>query len=331
MVSDQTNQKPNKERFVMNSISYYAHWCQGILKKIRKAKDNGDRHAVSRICNKCRIKGKTVYDWMKKWDGTWQSLLPRSHRPLHHPREHTKEELALIIEVRQFMFERDKQLPRPLLLWQELREKGYTRSYGGLKRFLRKHFAPPAAPLVISEKPQVYEGGSYPGERVQIDVKYVPKACRYGEKLYQYTFIDEYSRWCFREIYAEHNAVTASRFLRNAVKAAPFRVKEVQTDNGYEFTNALSGAKAEDPTRFEETLVELGIAYRRIRVGTPKHNGRVERQHGLDMDRFYIRQRFTSLEDAQCKIADYNLWSNTRIKVCLNFRSPNQVIQDFFA
>ena len=315
----------------MNSIAHEAHWRQGIMKKIQRAQEKGDRHAVSRICVYYHIKGKTVYDWLKKWDGTWKSLLPRSHRPHHHPREHTAEEIALIIEVRQIMFERDKQLPKPLLLWQELRERGYTRSYGGLKRFLRKLFASPPAPLVNSEKPQVYEGGSYPGERVQIDVKYVPRECLYGVRLYQYTALDECSRWCYREIYAEHTAYAASLFLRHVVKAAPFRIKEVQTDNGHEFTNALFGAKAEDPTRFEETLAELGIAYRRIRVGTPKHNGRVERQHGLDMDRFYIRQRFTSLEDAQRKIADYNLWSNTRIKVCLNFRSPNQVIHDFFA
>ncbi len=126
-----------------------------------------------------------------------------------------------------------------------------------------------------------------------------------------------------------HTAYAASLFLRRAVKAAPFRVKEVQTDNGYEFTNALSGAKVDTPTRFEETLAELAIAYCRIRVGTPKHNGRVERQHGLDMDRFYMRQRSSSLEDAQRKIAEYNLWSNTRIKVCLAFRSPNDIVHSF--
>ena len=312
----------------MNSITQRAHWCQGIMKRIRRAQEKGDRRAVSRVCAYYRIPVKVAYDWMKKWDGTWESLKPRSHRPHSHPRAHTEEEIALIIEVRREMFERDRQMPKPLLLWQELVEKGYTRSYGGLKRFLRKRFAPPPAPLAHPEKPNAYEGGSFPGERVQIDVKYVPRECLYGERLYQYTFIDECSRWCYREIYAEHTAHAASIFLRHAVKAAPFRVREVQTDNGHEFTNALFGAKAEDPTRFEESLKELGIAHRRIRVGTPKHNGRVERQHGLDMDRFYKRQRFASLEDAQRKIAEYNLWSNTRIKVCLHFRSPIQVIRD---
>lgn len=156
----------------------------------------------------------------------------------------------------------------------------------------------------------------------------VPKLCLYGEKLYQYTLVDEYSRWCYREIHAEHNAHASSLFLRNAVKAAPFKIHEVQTDNGHEFTNALLGQKVIELTRFEEALAELKIEYRRIRVGTPKHNGRVERQHGLDMIRFYKRKRqvFVSLEDIRGKLAAYNAWSNSRIKTCLNFRSPIQVI-----
>ena len=309
----------------MNSITQKAHWCQQVMERIRKAREKGDKHAVSRMSRYYRVGVKTLYGWLKKWDGTWQSLLPRSHRPHHHPKEHTQEEIDLIIEEM-----REEKLPPPLLLFQELRERGYTRSYGGLKRFLRKHIAAPPAPLEHSEKPQVYEGGSYPGERVQIDVKYVPKKCLYGEKLYQYTLIDECSRWCYREIWAEHSAYASAQFLRHAAAVAPFRIKEVQTDNGHEFTNALFGAKADDPTRFEEAMKELGIAYRRIRPGTPKHNGRVERQHGLDMKRFYKNQHFSSIDDARRKIADYNIWSNTRIKVCLNFLSPIQFIHVFF-
>jgi len=102
-----------------------------------------------------------------------------------------------------------------------------------------------------------------------------------------------------------------------------------QTDNGFEFTSALRGQKCEEPTRFELALRELRIEYRRIRVGTPKHNGKVERQHGLDMLRFYKRLAFASLDDAVLKVAAYNAWSNTRIKTCLDFRSPNQIISVF--
>ena len=308
----------------MVSVAQKARWCQKFLERIEKARQRGDKHAVSRISGYYRVPVKSAYDWLYKWDGTWQSLAAKSHRPHRHPKAHTDAEIQMMISVT-----RECGFLAPLLMYQELLEMGYTRSYGGFKRFFRKHFAAPAAPLVNPKKPKVYDGGTFPGERVQIDVKYVPSACLYGEKLYQYTLVDEYSRWCYREIHAEHSAYVSSLFIRRAVKAAPFKIKMAQTDNGQEFTNALFGQKKEELTRFELALAELGITYRRIRVGTPKHNGRVERQHGLDMQRFYKRQMFASLDDAQQKVAAYNAWSNTRIKTCLNLRSPSQIIKDF--
>ena len=307
----------------MVSISQKARWCQKILERIQKAKEKGDKHAVSRFCGYYRIPVKSVYDWFKRWDGTWKSLEAKSHRPHRHPKAHTEAEVELMIKIR-----REKGFIEPLLMYQELLERGYTRSYGGMKRFLRKRFASPTAPLASPEKPKAYEGGKYPGDRVQIDVKFVPKLCLYGEKLYQYTLVYEFSRWCYREIHNEHSAYISGLFIRRAAKAAPFKIREAQTDNGHEFTNAIFGQSPDNPTRFEQALVELSIEYRRIRVGTPKHNGRVERQHGLDMIRFYKRkrQKFSSLEDIREKLAEYNTWSNTRIKTCLNFRSPLQVI-----
>jgi transposase InsO family protein len=252
--------------------------------------------------------------------------MAKSRRPHRHPKAHTESEIELIMKVR-----RECGFIAPLLMYQELTERGYTRSYGGMKRFLRKHFASPSAALVRPEKPKVYDGGKFPGARVQIDVKYVPKASLYGEKLYQYTIVDEYSRWCYREIHSELSCYVSGLFIRNVIKTAPFKIHEVQTDNGHEFTHALFGQKSPELTRFEQALAECGLAYRRIRVGTPKHNGRVERQHGLDMLRFYNRHKFLSLEDARQKIAVYNAWSNTRIKTCLNLRSPLQLIADFVA
>ena len=210
----------------MISVTQKARWCHRFLKRIEKAQKKGDKHAVSRISGYWRVPVKSAYDWFYKWDGTWQSLQPGSHRPHGHPKAHTDKEIQKMITVT-----RECGFLAPLLMYQELVERGYTRSYGGFKRFFRKHFAAPTAPLVNPKKPQVYDGGTFPGERVQIDVKYVPKVCLYGEKLYQYTLVDEYSRWCYREIHAEHSAYISGLFIRRAVKAAPFKIKMAQTDS----------------------------------------------------------------------------------------------------
>ena len=51
-------------------------------------------------------------------------------------------------------------------------------------------------------KPKPYQRAEYPGEKIQIDVKYVPTHCvASGQRYYQYTAIDECTRVVFREMY----------------------------------------------------------------------------------------------------------------------------------
>ena len=80
-------------------------------------------------------------------------------------------------------------------------------------------------------------------------------------------------------------------------------------------------------TLFEKQLEEYNIIYHRIRVGTPRHNGKVERQHRTDEERFYKRMRMYSLEDGRKQLKKYNKWSNTIPKICLKFHSPNAVLE----
>lgn len=75
--------------------------------------------------------------------------------------------------------------------------------------------------------PKPYEKMSYPGQRVQIDVKYVPKSCLVGIAAgeggyYQYTFLEEYSRFRYLEAFREHSTFSSARFIRNCVRKFPF-------------------------------------------------------------------------------------------------------------
>lgn len=74
-------------------------------------------------------------------------------------------------------------------------------------------------------------------------------------------------------------------FLEHMLKAFPFKVDCVQTDNGCEFTKRLQ--KENDLTLFEEKLKELGIIHKLIKPYTPRHNGKVERSHRKDNEYFY--------------------------------------------
>ena len=96
-------------------------------------------------------------------------------------------------------------------------------------------------------------------------------------------------------MYDEHSSVSAKDFLEKLVRSAPFPIRMVQTDNGAEFTNALLVTKSKHRTLFEEALIKMGIEYHRIRIATPRHNGKVERQHRTDELRFYKRMRMYCL------------------------------------
>jgi len=179
-------------------------------------------------------------------------------------------------------------------------------------------------------KPKPYAKAEYPGQKVQIDVKYVPGYCVAGEsKYYQYTAIDEHTRVVFREMYDEHSTSSSEDFIKKVVAFFPFKVKEVQTDNGTEWTKALISNDPNDKTLFEQELARLEIKYHRIRIATPRHNGKVERQHRTDEKRFYRKMRMYSLEDGRKQLVKYNKWSNNIPKTCLDFKSPNEVLKEY--
>ena len=82
--------------------------------------------------------------------------------------------------------------------WVKLMQRGYKRSIPGLYRFLKKQGIMAQKLLNPKYVPKPYEQMKYPGQRIQIDVKFVPVYCLVneakGKKFYQYTAINEYSR-----------------------------------------------------------------------------------------------------------------------------------------
>lgn len=133
-------------------------------------------------------------------------------------------------------------------------------------------------------------------------------------------------------MYDEHSTYSSKDFLIKVLNSFPFPVREIQTDNGTEWTNALLvKGPNHAPTLFEQALREREIIYHRIRIATPRHNGKVERQHRIDEKRFYKHMRMYNLEDGRKQLKAYNKRSNNISKSCLGFRSPNSVLDDYLA
>lgn len=301
----------------MISISSKAHFRQRVIKY-------SEKYGVTKAANRFRVSRNAIYEWKAKYDGSWKSLMDKSHRPHHHPAEHTKEEYDLI---RRYWY---KNKDDKIVLWDKIRKQGYTRPYKSMCRAIKRMQLQDEKTKRKGYKPKEYKKALFPGQKVQIDVKYVPKYCVSGEeKYYQYTAIDEYSRFVYREMYDEHSTYSSLDFIKKVIKAFPFKIIEVQTDNGTEWTKALISNDPNDKTLFEGELENQKIKYHRIRIATPRHNGKVERQHRTDEKRFYKKMRMYNLEDGRKQLKKYNTFSNNIPKICLDFKTPNEMLKEF--
>lgn len=288
----------------------------------QRAIQYAEKHGVTEASIRYRISRKTIHKWKKRYDGSIESLMDQSRAPHHMPRKQTEDEIQLVKRYA-------RKYPRDLLLgYEKAQEKGYSRSYGCFKRTVSRFVKPTKKKHVRKNKP--YQRAEYPGQKIQMDVKFVPSYCVMdGKKYYQYTAKDECTRWTYREMYEEHSTYSARSFLENLVRKAPFPIRMIQTDNGTEFTNALLVTKSKHKTLFEEALVEMGIEYHRIRIATPRHNGKVERQHRIDELRFYKHMHMYCLEDGRKQLRVYQRESNNHIMTCLGMRSPNQILSKY--
>lgn len=124
-------------------------------------------------------------------------------------------------------------------------------------------------------KKPVYYSLSQPGERVQVDAKYLPKLKmrRFpeGYQEYQYTAIDDCTRLRFIRVYQEITPQHSVDFMKKALSFFPFPIQEVQTDHGTEFTHVFF-PHVQKPHPFQVFLKEMGSRHKLIPIGKPEQN-----------------------------------------------------------
>lgn len=304
----------------MNTITQTMRFRQALVEYSLK-------HGVTKASIRYKTNRQYVYRWRKRYDGTIHSLADKSHRPHSHPNQHTPDELKLISDMR-----RRNPHAGLVVFWVKLRQRGYSRSITGLYRILLKQGQMAVKPKNPKYIPKPYEQMLFPGQRVQIDVKFVPAACvvgsAEGQKFYQYTAIDEYSRYRYIEAFDEHSTYSSTVFLEHMLKAFKFPVHCVQTDNGLEFTNRLASSHHK-PTMFEKALAKHNITHKLIRPFTPRHNGKVERSHRKDNEYFYATHTFYSFDDFAKQLKVHNYKYNRFPMRPLHWKAPIDYVRSF--
>lgn len=274
----------------------------------------------------------SIKRWCKRYDGTWQSLAEKSHRPHSHPNRHTEKEERQIKNSYKKCYERygwDG-------VYSDLIRKGYRRSFSGMvyaaKRLgLREEQKPKKKRRLHRRYPEVL----IPGEKVQIDVKEVPYNClrgkvlREGKHLYQWTAIDECTRLRFVYGFEEHTPENTVNFLKMLLKVFPFKIQTIQTDNGTEFTYKYISETEISP--LDKALNKLGIKHKLIPPRTPWHNGKVERSHRNDQRYFYDWETFRNVDELNQKLEKHLEWSNNKPMRTLGHKSPKQLLAEKLA
>lgn len=293
----------------------------------QKLCDYALNHGVTQAARRYHTYRQFVYRQLERYDGTVQSLAFRSRRPKTSPNAHTVEELDLICR----MLKRNG-VYGLAEVYVRCKAKGYKRSFESMCRQIRKKGL--RKPTYHRKSYTRYErlDGKFPGDKVQMDLKYVPEECirfpSYGLRYYQITAIDEYSRKRVLKIVNEKSTYETTKFLEDLEEKMGFPIHTIQVDNGYEFVNDQDRTKRE--SLFELAVKKKGWKLRRTRPYSPWQNGKVERSHREDGKILYGRHVFTSQQDLIKQVQKHERRYNTTAKYVLNLKSPQQIVDEYF-
>ena len=242
-----------------------------------------------------------------------EGLKDRSCRP-HHIQYHVPKEIVQAIVM--LRYQRGYGAPRMSLY---LRKKyGWFVSAPTIWRIYKHHRISKLRYKKHWQRyPQKYSK-ALPGERLQMDVKFLEHIAGLGKRYYQFTAIDDCTRYRVLRIYDHNTVANATEFVEEVRKALPFAIQQVQTDNGKEFSE-----------QFSWYLEDLGIEHRKTKVHSPEENGKVERSHRTDEEEFYRTKRFVSIKHCIQLLREWEKeYNEQRPHMALQGKTPKEYLLD---
>ncbi|MEE8483514.1 MAG: IS481 family transposase [Nitrospinota bacterium] len=283
---------------------------------------------VSGYCRREGVKRSYYHFWFKRLrDSGWDisSLSERSRRPKTSPNQTSRR------VVEKIKRDRKKEGRGALAIGAKLNLPAST-----VGKVLKREG------LILEKKvrkkrkkhPRRYEL-ERPGEIVQVDVKYVPKIS--GRQYYQFTAIDDCSRWRYCRIYRDKSVASTKHFVMGLIEETAFTIECIQTDHGSEFTNTIFDSNCTVSEKAREHVLdrickERGIRHKLIPVGQCEVNGKVERSHRTDEQEFYARTKWRSYTELGEK---FNRWlrryNERRLHGGIGWKTPAQFLKEKMA
>ncbi len=178
------------------------------------------------VCRRCGIARPTLRKWWRRYQAEGEAgLETRSHRPHRSPgRKVFDRQETLILRLR-----RERRLGIKMLRNELARRHGLKLALDTIHKVLVRHGENRLTRPRLKRKGTKRYSRPVPGDRVQMDT------CKIGPGLYQYTAIDDCSRWQVLGLYPRRTAANTRDFLDRVAAEMPFPVQRVQTDRGQEF------------------------------------------------------------------------------------------------
>jgi transposase InsO family protein len=271
--------------------------------KLRWLELLADGYTKTELAKIAGVHRRTLRRWGRQYARYGEDgLVPQPKRPRSCPWQTPRDVVELIRQLR-----RSRRRPLgPIPISVKLRKRhGITLYWRTVAKVLKREGLITKRVRVKPKDAPLRHPVTFPGELVEIDVKYAAKFN--GHWTYQYTATDCFTRMRCLRTYAEQTNRMSVRFLETAVHSLPFPVTAVKTDNHSTFTNRYTGyAKSADPLNpklhiFDRTCQRYGITHYLIDTGKPQQNGKVERSHRTDQEELYDVERFASLYDLRRK------------------------------
>lgn len=291
-------------------------WIKPILDKEISIKD------MSRVCP---FSERSIKYWITNYkEYGIEGLENKSRRSKTNPKEAPIRIKEKIIELR-----KDKKQCALKIMW-DLQEEGIDIHFQTIQKIIKKEGL--IRKHRTRKKNIPYQTKQWmPGEMVEIDVKWVPGRIN-GDRYYQFTAIDCASRWRYLNAYPFCSNGNTIKFVKELMDIVPFKIKSIKTDNGCNFTNRYLGyAMSSDPLNirlhdFDVLCNNMGITHYLIDPGKPAQNGKVERSHRTDQQKFYDEMKFKSFEELKYKLRLWNMFYNDTKHCSLGGKTPNQAL-----
>ena len=178
---------------------------------------------------------------------------------------------------------------------------------------------------------------AYPIGYFHIDIAQVQTA---EGKLHMFVAIDRTSKFAFVELHVRATTAASGGFLRNLLKAVPYKVHTVLTDNGVQFTTPGAGGSAVPLIKramaageifrahaFEYACAKADIEHRTTKPKHPWTNGQVERMNRTIKEATVKRFHYGDHAQLKAHLADFiNAYNFGRRLKTLKGLTPYQFI-----